>query len=397
MTTQEPCPVQTCSARGTIHELVSHVEQTDDDNHSWATLGYKDADEYRGDVHRKRSETLEQDGQELLDHGKFEEAVDALEDALWHAQQTNLLRDGEENQERARALLSMIAEAETAAEVQRIDELVDQASNALDAGEEAHLGAKEDAAEAYDAAAERLSQARSVAVDAAPARVPELERRLQQVRVRQQSLDLSEAHRSLHELVVAARMATAEGDRAFQKSSYEDAVKHYETAADQYEILARLLNEFSFDGHADDSNVCDVCRERFDSGLDSWSIELGRTLQVCPSCALFGTDRLLPNPREIATEQRYVKENIESITEGNTGLEWMSSESTTTAETGSRDVSAGNHDTTKMIIQLTGTVQSLGRVPTAEDIDEYTDFGFLAYRDEFGSINAALREAGFDV
>lgn len=46
-----------------------------------------------------------------------------------------------------------------------------------------------------------------------------------------------------------------------------------------------------------------------------------------------------------------------------------------------------------MLIQLTGTIQRLGCIPTEGDVDEHTDFGYVEYRDEFGSILDAVREA----
>jgi len=44
-----------------------------------------------------------------------------------------------------------------------------------------------------------------------------------------------------------------------------------------------------------------------------------------------------------------------------------------------------------------GLYQRLGEAPTAEQIDEHTEFGYLEYRAQFGSIADALQEAGFDV
>jgi len=89
-------------------------------------------------------------------------------------------------------------------------------------------------------------------------------------------------------------------------------------------------------------------------------------------------------------------ENIENISKGDIGVNWTSvpqQESSFSAERSDKN----ERNTQQMLIQLTGTVQQLGRIPTAEDLDEYTDFGFLEYRDEFGSIPDAVEEAGFEL
>ncbi len=398
MTGTVSCPGDTCSFEGSIAAVTDHIAETSDETHSWETLGYDDADDFRHDVHRERGRNFQETAQEARDHGDFDTAIEQLENALYHYQHAKLFGDDTAAiDDRCRAVLETIDGIETAKETQAIDDLLDRAENAIDDGDEAHLEDDPDSAtQAYEEASLSVQQAMTVATELAPDRVPTIERHLRRVRVRQQSLDLSEAHRTIRELVTAARDHAAAGDRAFQDSAYELAVEEYQKAAERYESLADSFKAFSFDEQTPDSTVCDVCRHRFDTELDSWQIDLGVSLQACPSCARFGPDGNLPSPRDVATEHRAVVENIEHIRDGDVGLDWTSDGAIQVDESG--DGSSGTErDTQQMLIQLVGVCQQLGRKPTAEELDEQTEFGHLAYRDEFGSISDALQAAGFGV
>ncbi|MFP8888517.1 homing endonuclease associated repeat-containing protein [Natrialbaceae archaeon A-CW2] len=135
-----------------------------------------------------------------------------------------------------------------------------------------------------------------------------------------------------------------------------------------------------------------------DDDLVPWEIEIDSegSLQVCPSCAQFGPDGTLPAPDEVRVERRYVEEDIESIRSGDVGLSWASNNPISSNEADTQSTGSGR-DTRQMLIQLVGVVQQVGRVPTAAELDTDTDFGCLEYEDEFGGIEEALREAGFDV
>ncbi|MFA9427117.1 homing endonuclease associated repeat-containing protein [Natronorubrum sp. A-ect3] len=278
-----------------------------------------------------------------------------------------------------------------------IDEIVDRAENAIDAGDKAHFeGDSNLAGQQYEAAVDALAEAKTLTTELAPDRVAEIDRQLRSVRVRQQSLELSGPHQTVRDLVAAAREHAAAGDRAFHDSEYEVALKEYESARDRYESLADSLHEFSFDECTTDPMVCDVCRQRFDAALDFWRINLGVSLQVCLACTRFGSDGNIPNPRAVATEQRAVVENIESIRDGNVGLDWTSDAPPQSDESEDVGTTGDSRDTRQILMQLVGLYQQLGEPPTAADLDEHTDFGYLAYRDEFGSLSEALQAAGFE-
>ncbi|WP_459889422.1 homing endonuclease associated repeat-containing protein [Halostagnicola bangensis] len=399
MTGTVGCPGDTCSFEGSIAAVTNHIAENSDAAHSWEVLGYDDADHYRYDAHWEGGRKLQETAQETRDYGEFDTAIEQLEDALYHYQRAKLFSDDTAPiDDQHREVLETINEVKTSKEEQTITNLLDTAENAIDDGDEAHFEADHDsAAQAYEEASLSLQQAMTVATELAPDRVPTIERHLRRVRVRQQSLDLSEAHRTIRGLVTAARDHAAAGDRAFQESEYEVALEEYQNATEQYESLADSFEVFSFDEQTADSTVCDVCRHRFDTELVSWEINLGVSLQVCPSCARFGSDGNLPSPRDVTTEHRAVVENIEHIRDGDVGLEWTSDGTIQADETADGNSGSTERDTQQMLVQLIGVCQQLGHKPTAEKLDEQTDFGYLAYRDEFGSISDALQTAGFDV
>ncbi|WP_090381472.1 hypothetical protein [Natronobacterium texcoconense] len=201
-----------------------------------------------------------------------------------------------------------------------IDELVDRAENTIDAGDDKHFaGAPDEAAQEYEDGVEALSEARKVAANLESDQVEKIDQHLRRVRVRQQSLDLSDTRQKVREIVTKAREHAAAGDQAFHDSKYDIALEEYEKAYDRYEFLATTLDEFSFEEPLNSSEVCDVCQQQFGGELDFWQIELGVTLQVCPACARFGSAGNLPSPRDIAVEQQTVRENIESLRDGDVG------------------------------------------------------------------------------
>lgn len=391
------CPVDACLFEGSISEVADHISESDDQGHTWGTLSYENAAEFCYNAHLEEGRRLQEEAQEARDHGVFDVAIEELEGALHHFQRAKLFVDDASSIEnRCGEVLITINEVETAEQAQVVDELVNEAENAIDDGDKAHFdGNTEAAAQAYEKATGAFEEARTLATELTPNRVSKIDRELSRIRVRRQSLNLSASHQTIRDLVAEARDHAAAGDRAFQNSEYETALEEYEEARDRYESLADVLQEFSFDGLTADPAVCDVCRQRFDDNLDSWQIDLGASLQVCPSCAGFGSGGNLPSPRDVATEHRTVVENIESIRDGDVGLTWTSDTPLQSSESDDSNSGSNDRNTQQMLVQLVGLYQQLGKPPTAEDIDEHTDFGFLAYRDEFGSISEALQTAGF--
>lgn len=386
------CPVVTCSFDGAIPELAAHIRERDDDRHTWDQLGYEGADEYRHDRHREIGRQLQTEATDARNQNQFDTAITKLEQALHQFQQAKLFATEKTPlEDQCRTVLKTIDDLEIAAQRQAIDDLVDRAENAIDAGDNRHVAGETDATtHEY----EKAIEARTVAEKLESDHAAKIEQHLRRVRVRQQSLDLSGTHQTIRDLVREARDHATTGDQAFHHSKYDDALKEYEKANDRYHSLAAKLDEFSFGESTTNSNVCDICQHRFDTNLDSWQIDLAVTLHVCPACARFGPNGNLPSPRDVAAEQRAVKENIESIREGEVGLAWTSDnplQSDTPDENYSEE-----RDTQQMIVQLVGLCQQLGKVPSAEQLDEHTDFGYLAYRDEFGSISESLHAAGFD-
>ncbi|WP_254523970.1 homing endonuclease associated repeat-containing protein [Natrinema caseinilyticum] len=396
MTDLVSCPADTCSFEGSISEIADHVTESDDKDHAWEVFGHENADEFCYDAHLEEGRRLQDAAQEAKDLGEFDEAIEGLEAALYHLQRATLFADAPSPIEnRCREALETIDEIETAEQIQELDDLIDQAENAIDAGDEAHFEGNTDAArQKYEAAVDALEEAVTRAEVLVPDRTQEIDHQLRSVRVRLQSLELSESHRRIRNMVADAREHAAAGDLAFQKSEYDVALDEYEKAKDQYESLADSLEAFSFDEPTTNPEVCDVCRQRFDDELDSWQINLSISLQVCPACARFGSDGNLPSPRDVATEHRAIVENIESIQDGDIGLDWTSDEAIQSDESEDVNFGSAERDTQQMLIQLVGLCQQLGEAPTAEDLDEYTDFSYLDYRDEFGSLSEALQAAG---
>ncbi|QFU84266.1 homing endonuclease associated repeat-containing protein [Natronorubrum aibiense] len=372
MTDSMGCPADTCSFEGSIFEVVDHVIES--------------VDEFRYDAHLTEGRRLQENAREARDHGGFDEAIEDLEGALHNFQCAKLFADDVSSIEsRCREMLQLI------------DNLVNQAENATDAGDKAHFESDSNfAGQKYEEAVDALEEARTLATELAPDRVAGIDRHLRSVQVRQESLELSEPHQTVRDLVAAAREHAAAGDRAFHDSEYEVALKEYENARDQYESLADSLQEFSFDESIADSIVCDVCRQRFDGELDSWRINLGVSLQVCPACVRFGSDGNLPNPRTVATEYRAIVENIENIRDGDVGLDWTSDAPLQSDRSEDVGTDGDRRDTRQMLMQLVGLCQQLGAPPSAAELDENTDFGYLDYRNEFGSLSEALQAAGFE-
>lgn len=108
-------------------------------------------------------------------------------------------------------------------------------------------------------------------------------------------------------------------------------------------------------------------------------------------------DGTLPSPREIAAEHRAVVENIERIREQDVGVAWTSPPDSNTEASPDSDPDATAPNESDMLVQLVGCCQRAGGVPTAEELDERTDYGYLQYVEQFGSVPEALEEAGFDV
>lgn len=392
------CPADTCEFDGSIPVVADHLAESDDEGHTWEALGYEDTDGFRHETRLEEGQRLQEVAQEARDHGKFDLAIEELEGALHHFQRAKLFaNDASSIENSCREVLRTIDEIETAEQGQVIDDLVDQAENAIDAGDKAHLEGNTDlAGQKYKEAIDALEEAKTLATELAPNRVSGIDQHLCRVQVRQQSLELSEVHQPIRELVADARDHAAAGDRAFQKSEYDAALNEYKKARERYESLADSLEQFSFDESIADSKMCDVCRQRFDGELDSWRIHLGISLQVCPACTRFGSDGNLPSPREIATEHRTVVENIERIRDGDVGLDWTSDAPLQSNESEDVGTDADSRDTRQMLMQLVGLCQQLGESPTAADVDEHTDFRYLDYRDEFGSLSEALQAAGFE-
>jgi len=393
------CPVHVCPFDSTITDVANHIQDHSDPRHQWEVLRWKDRDEFCRTTHFEEGQRFEQLGQEALDHGDYERAIKNLEDAISHFQRAQEFADDPSTfTERCQEIRYRIAEIEVAEQTQHIEDLIDIAENAIDEGDKLQFHENPTSAtDKYSTATDALTESIAVASRVAPDRVQRLEQRLRRVRVREESLELSESHQSIRELVGSAREYTTTGDRAFHDSDYETALDNYEQAKREYESLSNAFEAFSFDDPVDDPTVCDVCKQQYTEELHFWEIDLEITLGVCPLCTRFGPDGNLPTPRDLAAEQRAVVENIESIQNGDVGLVWSSDTPPDSIPDTPVTEDTNGPETRELLMQLVGLYQRLGGAPTAEQIDEHTEFGYLEYRAEFGSVANALQEAGFDV
>ena len=391
------CPGDECSFEGEVAAVASHVAERGDRMHTWERLDYDDGADFQNEAHLEAGQRFESAARESRDHGEFDKAVRELEGALWHFQRAKLHADDTRNiGDRCREVLRAIDRVETEEERRVVDNLLNRAESAIDTGDESFSDGDIDMAETeYERAIELLKDAATLGSEVASDRTEHIDRQLRRTRLYRQSLDQSDLHSSLRDHVAAAREHAAAGNDAFQKSEYGVALDEYEKARTEYETVVVVLDAFTFGEPVDDPTVCDVCRHQFDEELEFWEIDLGETLQVCPSCARFGTGRSVPSPQEVASEHRSIVENIESIRDGDVGLGWTSDG--VTEEPESSGAVSGSRDRRAMLLQLIGVYQTLGEPPTAAKLDEDTDFGYLEYEDEFGSIQEALREAGFDI
>jgi hypothetical protein len=100
--------------------------------------------------------------------------------------------------------------------VRQIDEFINSAKNAVDAGRKLHLEAATDSAlQEYEDAIDTLESAVTLAEDVAPERVQSIEQELRRVRVRRLSSNMSSTHRTIRDTLSTAREHTAAGDSAF--------------------------------------------------------------------------------------------------------------------------------------------------------------------------------------
>ncbi len=393
------CPVDRCAFEGTTMDVANHIQENSKESHQWEVLRWDDRDEFCRTIHFNEGQRFEKLGQEALDHGDYEAAIENIENGISHFKRAQeFAEDPSTLTEHCQDMLDWIADIEVAEQIQHIDDLVDLAENAIDGGDELQFHENpRSAADEYNTATDALNEAITVASRVAPDRVPRLEQRLRRVRVRQESLELSESHHSIRKLVISAREYTTAGDRAFHESDYETALDNYEQAKRDYESLSSVFDAFSFDEPVPDPTICDVCKQQYTEKLNFWEIDLGISLEVCPLCTRFGPDGNLPTPRVIAAEKRAVVENIESIQDGDVGLVWSSDTPQEPIPDTSVSEDTSGPDRRELLIELVGLYQRFGEAPTAEQIDEHTEFGYLEYRAQFGSIADALQEAGFDV
>jgi hypothetical protein len=393
------CPVSGCSFEAPIDDVVSHITAQLDDDHRWKSLGFKNSDAFQHTAHVERGEQLERQGRDSVSIGDHQAAVDQLEGALWHYQQAKSTSgDSDESlTKKSEEVESQINNAISADQILAVDELINQAERAVDEGRQSHLVDPTAAVRSYEKSIELLEDALVEVADIAPHRVPDIERRLHRSRRYRQSLESSGLHRQLSELVAEAQSHASAGDQAFKQSNLTLAVEEYEAATHCYESIEEILLEFHFGGPLSDPHVCDVCHGRFEQSLLQSLCISDRMLDVCPSCTQFGPQGILPTPDEVESDHETMRENLESILEGATGLDWLSGSSSSTEDAGGDKQSNRERDTQRMLIQIVGVVQTVGRIPSPEELDEQTDFESFEYEAEFGSIPNAVREAGFDV
>jgi len=388
--TDTSCPVESCSFEGTISAVRTHVTETGDQVHSWPAVGYEHADEFCQEAHLTVARRRRDRGRQLHDRSQFGPALLELEAALSHFQQARLYSDDTiSTGQHCRQVLDLIRDVE-ADQVRQIDEFINSAKNAVDAGRKLHLEAATDSAlQEYEDAIDTLESAVTLAEDVAPERVQSIEQELRRVRVRRQSSNMSSTHRTIRDTLSTAREHTAAGDSAFHASNYDEALVAYEEADSAYESLAGTLQEFTFEETTADPAVCDVCRQRFDESFEAWTISLDQQLDVCPSCAEFGSGGILPTPRDVADEHRIVVENISGIHDADVGLDWTSDPVPSSQAHSESTGEGSNLEQREMLVQLVALYQSVGRRPSAEELDERTDFGSAGYHREFGSLSTS--------
>ncbi|WP_440988362.1 hypothetical protein [Haloarchaeobius baliensis] len=398
MTDPVTCPADGCSYTDRLDAVVDHVETTGDESHDWGVLPYDDADEFRVAQHVEQGERLASAGVERADSGQYELAVEQLEAALEQFQHARAIpsSDSRSLQERCRTVLETIERVEDERAAQELDDLLNAVESHIESGDDDRLrGAFDSAADEYEQAVTELERVEQRAPDEREGvhrRVAELRDRLEG---RLASLDPSSDHRELVQLYDEALQHRDAGDEAFRDSDIERAVEEYRTARTGFDQVLEALDEFTFDSASSSPSVCDICREKFDTALETIDLDDRTERTVCPSCTLFAADGLLPMPRTVATEQRYLAENIESLESGDYGLTWATKQRATPDD--DAEQTGSFPDEQQLLVQLVGVYQQADGLPTPADLDEKTDFGYLAYREQFGGIEDALREAGFDV
>ncbi|MFD1646871.1 hypothetical protein [Haloarchaeobius litoreus] len=377
---------------------MDHVETNEDEVHDWEVLAYDDADEFRVAHHVDQGERLESDGVERADSGQYERAIDQLEAALEQFQKARAIpqSDSQSLQERCRSVLETIERVEDEWGSQELDDLLNSVERHLDAGDDARLtGAFDSAAEEYEQALAVVDQVEQRASDERE----EVHRRVVKLRDRVDgrltSLDPSSDHREVVETYNDALEHREAGDEAFRSSDIGRALEEYRAARTGLDRVMEKLDEFTFDAVSPNPSVCDICREESRSSLETVVLDHGTERTVCPACTMFAKDDLLPTPETVETERGYLTENTESLESGDYGLTWSSNPDTDTVDDAESD--ASRVDEPQMLIQLVGVYQQADGLPSPADLDEKTDFGYLAYSEQFGGIEDALREAGFDV
>ena len=221
MTEPVICPVIACSVQGTIPDIAAHIGESDDDPHTWDQLGYEDADEFRHECHRETGSRLQNEATDARNQNQFDTAIAKLERALHQFQQAkSFATEKTPLEDQCRAVLETIEELESAIQIQVIGDLVDQAENAIVAGDDRHAASEPDAAaHEYEKAVEALTEARTVAGELGSNHAAKIGKHLRRVRVRQQSLDLSDTHQTIRDLVIEAREYATAGDQAFHNSN----------------------------------------------------------------------------------------------------------------------------------------------------------------------------------
>lgn len=399
MTGDIVCPKAECGYEGSIAEVAEHIDSTADSAHSWLTLEYDHEADFRTSQHLQRARSLREAAEVAADAGNYDEALDQLENAVEHYDEAKAtLQDTITVSDEREAVIEELERVKQTKRQNRIEQFVATAGNELDTGDAAYADGEWDrAAEAYDEAISVMGKAQDLGEEMDSVLEGRAQELLEQAEVRKESLDGSDAHRDPLEAVRDAKAHKDAGDTAFKQSNQQDALEEYRQSLAAFKRALSFLEALSFESHHSDDQICDICHAEFDRTLESVSLGDNRKRQVCPACSRFAPGGVLPTPADIDIQTAVIEEDIDSIEAGEYGTEWTSMPDDTDGDEEQSDEVSTTVDEQQLLIELVGVYQSVEGLPTAEDLDDRTEYGYLVYQEQFGSIENALGKAGFEM
>lgn len=388
-----PCPVKECPFEASIGDVISHVRRSNDEQHDWEQLGFENYTDFRRESHCELGERLLEKGREAHDFGQFDKAIQRLESAQAHFRRENWFSPGgtPSSSGRLEQIEDEIAATEEAQQTLAIDETLDRAENVIDSA----LGVGgQDSENRFQDARDLLRSAESLAEETVPDRIARIERLRLKIKIERVATEFSESNQGVKQLLKKALRSREAALRAFQEQDYQTALDHNETAR---EGLAELTESILEVGDQQATNEkCTICGRKAGDDENLFSVSVDRSSTVCMKCIGMSTDETFSKIENVETELDYIEEEIEELRDKSPGADWLDVDNPPTTGSTDEESQGCNPKRQQMIMQLNGIRTKLRRDPTAADLDEHTEFKYLEYREEFGGIAEALREAGFD-